>query len=198
MADRTRTWRPASAVDGSASPSVMAIQGHPLHPMLVPMPIGALVFLLGTDVAFLSSGDPFWARASVWLLAIGVITAVIAGLVGAGDFMSIRRARQGHAGWIHAIGNGVVLVLAIVNWSLRTDDPTLGVQPWGIAISGVTVALLGLTGWMGGELAYRYRIGVLPNEHATGSPELDARRVRDQAISSGPGDASPASPGPRG
>jgi len=157
------------------APSFVAIQGHPLHPMLVPLPIGALVFLLATDVGYWSTGDVFWATASLWLVGAGVITALIAGLVGAGDYVSIGRVRQLRAGKIHAIGNGVVIVLAILNWYLRTDDPAAAVLPWGLLLSVVSVALLGVTGWMGGELSYRHRIGVLPGENATGSAVLDAQ-----------------------
>lgn len=165
---------PARADIPAAAPSFVAIQGHPLHPMLVPLPIGALVFLLACDVGYWSTGDLFWAQASLWLVGAGVITAVIAGVVGAGDFMSIRRAQRLRAGKIHAIGNSVVLVLAMVNWYLRTGDPAAAVLPWGLLLSLVCVALLGVTGWMGGELSYRHRIGVLPGENATGSAITDA------------------------
>lgn len=50
--------------------------GHPLHPMLVTVPIGAWVSSLAFDVASLIVDDPgFLARGSVWLIALGVVGA---------------------------------------------------------------------------------------------------------------------------
>lgn len=185
MAIRRAQAPPPRADIPAPAPSFVAIQGHPLHPMLVPLPIGALVFLLATDVGYWSTGDAFWATASLWLVGAAVITGLIAGLVGAGDFVSIRRARQLRAGKVHAIGNGVVIVLAILSWYLRADDPAAAVLPWGLLISAVSVLLLGVTGWMGGELSYRHRIGVLPGETATGSAVLDAQPASFSAVHQG-------------
>jgi Predicted membrane protein (DUF2231) len=53
-----------------------------------------------------------------------------------------------------------VLLLAAVSWLLRLSDPAAAVLPWGLALSAVTVGLLLVTGWTGGELAYRHMVGV--------------------------------------
>ena len=46
-----------------AIPSTAAIAGHPLHPAVVPLPIGAFTGALAADVAYAATGDPFFARA---------------------------------------------------------------------------------------------------------------------------------------
>src|SRR5260370_17134581 len=57
--------------------------GHPYRPMLVTVPIGAWVISLGFDVAsHFASRPAFLARGSEWLIAVGVIGAVAAGLIG--------------------------------------------------------------------------------------------------------------------
>ena len=43
------------------------IAGHPLHPMLVPFPIAGFVGALVCDL--IGTADPFWFRASEYLLA---------------------------------------------------------------------------------------------------------------------------------
>src|SRR5215467_9132813 len=64
--------------------------GHPYHPMLVTIPIGSWFASLGFDVAsHLVSKPGFLAQGSQWLIGIGVLGAVIAGLVGLLDFAVI-------------------------------------------------------------------------------------------------------------
>lgn len=144
-------------------PSTMTINGHPIHPMLVPFPIGFLVGALATDLAFWGTGDPFWARASLWLLAAGFVMGALAAVVGLTDFLRIERARTGSTGWVHFIGNAIALVLAVVNAYLRIGDHAAAL-PVGIILSLITVAILLVTGWMGGELAYRYKIGMIEGD----------------------------------
>src|SRR5260221_3632578 len=64
--------------------------GHPYHPMLVTVPIGAWVISLGFDVAsHFASRPAFLARGSEWLIAVGVIGAVAARLIGVPDLAVI-------------------------------------------------------------------------------------------------------------
>jgi uncharacterized membrane protein len=58
------------------------------------------------------------------------------------------------------------LILALINLMLRIGDPEEAVLPVGLVLSLITVGLLLVTGWMGGELAYRYKIGVIEEVHA--------------------------------
>ncbi|MGI8643730.1 MAG: DUF2231 domain-containing protein [Thermomicrobiales bacterium] len=140
--------------------SKAAIAGHPIHPVLIPFPIALLVGALATDLGYWGTEDAFWARASVWLTGVGLLMGALAAAVGLIDFWGIDRVREHTAGWIHALGNTTVLVVALVSWWLRLDDAAAGVLPWGLTLSAINAALLGVTGWYGGELSYRHRIGV--------------------------------------
>ncbi len=53
-------------------PSTAAISGYPLHPLLVTLPIGFLIGSFLSDLAFYSTADGFWARASAWLIGAGL------------------------------------------------------------------------------------------------------------------------------
>lgn len=141
--------------------SKAAIGKHPIHPMLIPLPIAFLLGALATDLAYWGTADIFWARASLWLVGVGLFTGLFAAIFGLIDFWGVRRARQHRAGWIHAIGNVMALALALVSWLLRSDDPASAVLPMGLILSFVIAVLLGVTGWYGGELSYRYKIGVI-------------------------------------
>jgi uncharacterized membrane protein len=138
-----------------------AIFGHPIHPMLVPFPIAFLPGALVTDIVFQQTGNAFWAEASFWLLCAGIATALLAAVFGLIDFASLRPARAHGAGWIHALGNVAAVALSAVNLWLRFGDPRDAIMPVGMVLSAAVALLLGVTGWYGGELAYRHRIGVM-------------------------------------
>ena len=142
-------------------PSRAAIAGHPIHPMLIPFPIAFFVGALVTDLVFLLTGDPFWARTSLWLIVGGLAGGLIAAIFGLTDFLTIPRVREHNIGWVHALGNGTVLLLSLVNLLLRLANPQAGILPWGLLLSFIVTGILVVTGWFGGELAYRHMIGVI-------------------------------------
>jgi uncharacterized membrane protein len=150
---------PADAV-----PSTAAVRGHPIHPMLVPFPIAFLVGAFVTDLVYLAGRAPFWAYCTFWLLLAGIFTALLAAVFGLADFLGDRRVRDLAVARLHAGGNLVVVVLSTWNCWQRADDPAASVAPLGVVLSGVVVVLLLGTGWLGGELAYRHRVGVIARE----------------------------------
>ncbi|MFW6059487.1 MAG: DUF2231 domain-containing protein [Phycisphaeraceae bacterium] len=162
MVDEHSHAEPYHHDESDAAPSTAAVGGHPIHPMLVLFPVAFLIGALATDIAYASVLDPMWASFSFWLIAAGLVMGVLAAIVGAVDFWTIDRARQGTDGWMHFIGNGVVLVLAAVSLGFRWVQPVDFVVPWGLVLSTVITVLLLITGWYGGELSYRHRIGVAP------------------------------------
>jgi uncharacterized membrane protein len=142
-------------------PSTVSIAGHPLHPLTVIFPIAFLAGALVTDLVYLFVGDSFWARASFWLIAAGLLTGILAAIVGMSDFLKIERVRKRSAGWMHLVLNVTLLVLTVINLSLRWGNPIDAVVPWGLLISLIVGTLASLSGWFGAELSYRHKIGVV-------------------------------------
>jgi uncharacterized membrane protein len=138
--------------------------------MLIAFPIAFLVFALAADVLFAATDDGFFARSGVWMTTSGLVTGALAAAVGLIDFLSLRRPRELAAGRIHAIGNGVVLALAAVSMVGRLRGGEDFVVPWGLALSAIISLLLAVTGWYGGELSYRYLVGVDPKHDGTARP----------------------------
>jgi uncharacterized membrane protein len=145
----------------SGIPSTVAIAAHPLHPLIVTFPIAFLTGALGTDLGYWLSSDPFWARASVWLLGAGLVSGIVAALSGMMDFLKIDRVRKRRAGWLHMIGNVAALSLSLVNWFIRRDDPINAILPFGFILSFIVASLLAITGWYGAELIYRHKVAVI-------------------------------------
>jgi uncharacterized membrane protein len=154
---------PARGLRTPPIPSVAAINGHPIHPMLVPLPIGALSLALASDLAYLATRDAFWARSSAALLGAGIVTGALAGSMGATDFVGREQIRVKRDSWLHAGGNVMALGLSAINLLGRRRDAAKGVAPTGVALSLATGAILLVTGWLGGELSYRHRVGVTPD-----------------------------------
>lgn len=140
--------------------SKAAIFGHPLHPMIVPFPIAFLVGTLICDIVYAATGNPFWAEVAKWLLVPALVGGALAGALGLMDFTAIRRAREGWIGWAHMGGNLGVLLLSAINLWLRWNDPA-GAESTGMGLSVIVALLLVGTGWLGGELVFRRRIGVI-------------------------------------
>ena len=147
----------------SGVPSKVAIAGHPLHPLIVTFPIAFLVGVLGTDLGYWLTRDLFWARASVLLLVIGLLTGLVAAITGMIDFLAIDRVRQHNAGWIHMIGNIIALVISGISLFLRWGQPTDFILPTGLILSLIVAGALGITGWFGAELIYRHKVAVIGN-----------------------------------
>jgi uncharacterized membrane protein len=146
--------------------SSVAVAGHPLHPVLVLFPIAFLVGAAGTDIGYWLTSDPFWARASLWLIGVGFAAGILAAITGFLDFFKVKRVRDRSAGWLHMGGNVAVMVLSLINLVLRQGNPAEPIVYTGLAISVVVATLLGITGWFGGELSFRHKIGVIgPTSH---------------------------------
>jgi len=141
--------------------SQVRLGGHPVHPMLIPFPIAFLVGAFAIDLVYWATRDQFWAMMSAWLIAAGFVMGVVAAVAGLTDFLFIRRVRALSAAWIHFIGNAAVLGLSLWNGALRMDNAAQAVLPTGLILSAAVTALLLVTGWYGGELAYRHKIGAI-------------------------------------
>ena len=68
----------------------MRIFRHPIHPMLVPIPIACFVGVLLTDLTYWRSADMMWADFSAWLVTVGVIFGFLAAIFGLIDFLGSR------------------------------------------------------------------------------------------------------------
>jgi uncharacterized membrane protein len=140
--------------------STAQIAGHPFHPMLVTFPIGFFVGTLLTDIAYRVTVDAFWARVSFWLLAAGLVMAALAALAGLTDFIGDRLIRATSTAWYHMIGNVTAVVLSLISFWMRYRDGDTADYPTVLWLSLVVVLILVVTGWLGGELVFKHRVGV--------------------------------------
>ena len=140
--------------------SRMAIRGHPIHPMLIHFPVAALLGLIATDLAYVFSGDYFWARASLWLAGIGALGGWVSGFAGLIDLLSVSQIRRLITAWCHAILAVMLLSLASLNWLFRLDTADVNIFPWGLYLSLLTGVLIASASYLGGRLVYEHAVGV--------------------------------------
>lgn len=140
--------------------STAAIKGHPLHPAVVGFPIAFLTAAVVTDISYITTRDEFWSRASLWLLGAGIVMGLVAALLGFTDFATIRRVREHKTAWWHMGLNVAAMLLSAINLYLRVVNVERVIAPVGVILSLVVAGLLAASGWLGGELSFRHKIGV--------------------------------------
>lgn len=144
------------------SAAIAGPYGHPFHPILVTVPIGAWVSSLVFDIGSLVVDDGrYLVQGSEWLIAIGVLGALAAATVGALDLLAIPTGtRAFRTGLVHMTLNLTITVAYVVNYLLRVGDDADSVPSGVLVLSVVSLATLGVSGFLGGMLAYRFGVRV--------------------------------------
>jgi uncharacterized membrane protein len=138
--------------------------GHPFHPILVTVPIGAWVCSLVFDIGSQFVSDPgFLNEGSEWLIAIGVLGALIAATVGFLDFFMIPAGTDAYrTALVHLNLNLSITAAYAINfwWRHGTYQRPEAVGVGQTVLAAVSLGALGLSGYLGGKLAYRYGVRV--------------------------------------
>jgi uncharacterized membrane protein len=120
--------------------------------MLVGFPIGLWVFALVCDVVRAAGGNAAWQTVAIYCIAAGIVGALVAAVPGLIDYFSIDEAAMKRIANLHlAVNLGAVLIFAINLW-LRFRLPAESYLPLGMSMVGVLV--IGVGGWLGGEMVY--------------------------------------------
>jgi uncharacterized membrane protein len=158
--------------------STASITGHPLHPILVTLPIGFFVATFLFDLVFWRTGNEAFATGALWLLGAGLVGAVLAALTGVTDFLGDGRIRGLSDAWQHAIGNVILVLVQLFSFYQRYRYGASAIVPTGLVLSLISVGIMAFTGWKGGEMIFRHRVAVLERgESAERSSATTPRRV---------------------
>src|SRR5258706_13954699 len=117
------------------------IAHHPIHPVLIPIPIGLFVVTLIADIAYRIGGPPVWDTVAFYALATGIVGALVAAVPGFLDYLSMPSSRAREIATAHMGFNLTVGALQAVNLWLRTRSGTGGGGPFVLAT--LPVVLLG-------------------------------------------------------
>ena len=135
----------------------LKLLGHPLHPAVVHFPVAAWTATVVTDALFLALRDPMWWRISLWLLVIGVVTALGAMTAGFMDLLALPPGGPAQRG---ALRHMYVMSSA---WTIYLIDLLvryLGIPGLaGLAISAVGFLTLLAGTHFGAQLVYDLGVG---------------------------------------
>jgi uncharacterized membrane protein len=141
--------------------------GHPFHPVMVTVPIGAWVASIVFDIIALvnSEDESVFAEGAYWLIGIGIVGAVLAAVFGLMDLLNIPRGTAAfRTGLTHMVLNLTIVILFAVDFAIRAGQGYEEASVVGFVISLIALALLGVSGWLGGKLAYHYGVRVASEE----------------------------------
>ena len=135
--------------------------GHPIHPMLVVIPLGLFIAAAVLDALYYWRGDLLFATISYYNIAGGILGGLLAAVFGLRDWLAIPAStRAKRIGLFHGATNVVVVLLFSAVWLARSALPDFAPSDLLLAIEGGAVALALLGGWLGGELVDRLGVGV--------------------------------------
>jgi len=140
--------------------STAHIDGHPIHPMLIPYPFALLSTAAAFDVAASLRSDGSWSHTARHMTLAGLATALVAAVPGILDYFGTvpPRTAAHRSATQHALCNLSALACFAIGESRRRGDGRLDAT--GLALRVAGTGLLSLAGWLGGQLVYHERIGV--------------------------------------
>ena len=95
--------------------STASFKGHPLHPIIIPLPIGLWIFSIVSDLIFkFGYGGPVWDDVAFYTLAGGIVGALIAALPGFIDLTDLENPKTKKIAIWHMIINLVAVIAFVV------------------------------------------------------------------------------------
>jgi nitrite reductase/ring-hydroxylating ferredoxin subunit/uncharacterized membrane protein len=134
--------------------------GHPVHPMLTDLPIGAWTSAMTLDVL---GGEEARGAADL-LIGVGVLSALPTAMTGLSDLADVTEPEERSLGVAHALGNVTTLTLYALSLALRRRGRRGAGNVLSLAGAGMATA----SAYLGGHLVYRQVVG--PSRAIDGAP----------------------------
>ena len=139
-----------------------SIGGHPIHPMLIPFPLALWATSFVVDILFYFTRHPTLLVIAKFMLAAGCIAAVAAAIFGIIDWLAIKNGEVKKVANWQARLNVIALIVFAISLFLRLSNYSdlVGRRltiPFLLSFAGVI--LISISGWLGGELVFRYGVG---------------------------------------
>jgi nitrite reductase/ring-hydroxylating ferredoxin subunit/uncharacterized membrane protein len=127
--------------------------GHPLHPVLTDIPLGAWTTALALDAC--ADDDPGMRRAATFAIGVGLLGAAASAVTGLTDW-SETGGQSRREGLLHGLLNVAATVLMTTAYVRRRSDRRANARGLAWAGFGISAA----AAYLGGDLVYGRRIGV--------------------------------------
>ncbi|RAJ94247.1 putative membrane protein [Larkinella arboricola] len=159
------------------------VLGHPAHPILIVFPLGLLATSVIFNVVYLITDNPTMSVVSYWMTVAGIWGGLIASVPGVIDWAAIPSGtRAKRVGAMHGLGNVLVLILFVLSWFLRRNEPSYLPSTLDLILSFLGFAIAGVTGWLGGELVDRLGVGVDQHANLNAPNALSVPNLRESGV----------------
>ncbi len=148
-----------------------SLKGHPLHPILVALPIGLFAFSLIADIIYLAGwGASHWQSVAYFNLAGGIISALVAAVPGFLDLFSVSDPLLKRIGITHMCVMLLAVAIFVVDFWMRHSQRYPYTTPFILSVIGILVLLVG--GWLGAKLVHVFGMTVenRPTPPVSGGP----------------------------
>jgi nitrite reductase/ring-hydroxylating ferredoxin subunit/uncharacterized membrane protein len=141
--------------------------GHPLHPVLTDVPLGAFTAALLLDSLEAGTRRPSYGAGADAAVALGVTSGLAAAVTGLTDYQHVSgQARR--IGLLHGLLNVVATTLYGASWVARRRRRRAAGRQLGLA--GYLISLA--SAYLGGQLVFHHRIGVDHAQDQTGPEDF--------------------------
>src|SRR3954471_17662026 len=125
------------------------ILGHPIHPMLIVLPLGLFIGAVVFDAIYLWRGSSTAAPGGYWNIAGGVLGGLVAAVFGLIDWLAISAGtRAKRIGVFHALSNVLAIVgFAFVFWT-RYSHGQLATTSALFTIEVIALLVGAVGGWL--------------------------------------------------
>jgi len=149
--------------------SKFAIAGHPLHPLLVALPVGLFAWTLIADIIYATDklSRREWFDIAFWSGIAAIVTGLLAALPGFGDYLTMARKSdaRGIATAHLALNLGIVGLFVVAMLFMAPDDGGSGSHfTAAVILHAIGVGALLLSGWLGGEMVFRHHLAMIPDD----------------------------------
>lgn len=142
--------------------------GHPVHPMVASVPLGAWTAAVALDaVDTFSAQPPGYRDAAQLVLGVGVAGSLASAVTGLADWQYTHDETR-RSGLVHGIINVAALGLCAVSWR----DRRAGHHARARVSSALGYGLSVSSSFLGGTLVFRHQIGVDHSGNELGPPDF--------------------------
>lgn len=149
--------------------------GHPMHAIVITVPVGAWSVSGWYDLRACFSDDPRFDAAADASLRVGIVGALLAAATGASQYLDTRGSVRRETS-LHAVLNNAALGLYVGSWAARKR----GRRRLGRVLATVGHTVVGVSGYLGGDIAYRHGVGMRPQ--ALRDPGKPAQETSDKPL----------------
>src|SRR3954469_3098865 len=155
--------------------------GHPVHPMLVVLPLGLFIGAVVFDALALWTHTAQLAVVAFWDIAAGIVGGLLAAVFGLIDWMAIPAGtRAKRIGLLHGATNVVVVLIFATVWLMRGSNPDNAATTNLFLLEVAALVLGSVAGWLGGELVDRLGVGIDDGAHLDAPSSLSGRPARQR------------------